>query len=381
MLSFKFKKPSTFQVITYSCVAVISAVFFFLVLFDKGIESDLRQHVRIVQKLLAEESFPVPPLYYFSIWAVAGFSAKSILLYPAAILVLTFSVLFKQAITEKILLEFNASVSKQIIGWLTIALIFTMPFTISERIYLGKITPNVWHNSTTIFLMPFAIMLWYYSYKFLERADKKLFIPISFLIIINLLAKPSYLFVFFVAFPIASFIRYRFNKIFFYSVIPIAIGLTLLYLENKMIFHSQQFNVGNADLGFEIAPFKVWKHYSKIIPLDLLLSFIFPISVIVLCWKNIRSDRLFWYTISQLFIALLILALFSETGRRWYHGNFFWQAYVVSYLVYLYSLIKYLQFGWPAKNSRRTIPLVLIIMHVGFGITYMVKMIVTGKFH
>jgi len=49
----------------------------------------------------------------------------------------------------------------------TLLFVFSLPsvqvFT-NKFYYLGQFTPNVWHNSTTIFLMPFALLLFCFGF-------------------------------------------------------------------------------------------------------------------------------------------------------------------------------------------------------------------------
>jgi hypothetical protein len=63
--------------------------------------------------------------------------------------------------------------------------------------YLSKFVPLVWHNSTTILLFPFAILLFWKQLKMLDTKNEisaKEIAVINILVVLNLLIKPSFIF-------------------------------------------------------------------------------------------------------------------------------------------------------------------------------------------
>lgn len=83
--------------------------------------------------------------------------------------------------------------------------VFSIPsLTIVKKcLYFGNFVPNVWHNSTIIFLTPFAIALFYNV--FLVKKYKYQFFVSVFLILVNIAIKPSFIFVFVGLLGIISF--------------------------------------------------------------------------------------------------------------------------------------------------------------------------------
>ena len=111
-----------------------------------------------------------------------------------SILFLSVFVAFKGIVSFFIL---NKEVkNKKLAAALCIFLTFITPIVTVfnfPRIYLGQISPNVWHNPTIIFSMPFNILLFYFSIKSLTSFKQKDFIFVSLLIVVILYRlRPNY---------------------------------------------------------------------------------------------------------------------------------------------------------------------------------------------
>jgi len=96
-------------------------------------------------------------------------------------------------------------------------LVFNLPL-IPSKILL--ITSNIWHNPTTIFLMPFAVFLFLDSLFFIKKPNiKRLYKVVFPVLIVSIFIKPSFFFCFGVVFPVLSFyclkqVKYGFNSLF-----------------------------------------------------------------------------------------------------------------------------------------------------------------------
>ena len=102
--------------------------------------------------------------------------------------------------------------------------------------YIGTYTPNVWHNSTILFLFPFAILLFEQSWRQLQAFSTKRNSLILLLIILNLLIKPSFFFVFICVFPLMLLYKYQLRKEFWMSIIPVFLGGVLLVVQFVIIY-------------------------------------------------------------------------------------------------------------------------------------------------
>ncbi len=93
--------------------------------------------------------------------------------------------------------------------------------------YLGKTVSNVWHNSTIIFLFPFALILFWEEYKIIYKkgyCNKGKILLVFILVVLNALIKPSFLFVFI---PASLFLILFNNDIRLLRKIKIALPLFL----------------------------------------------------------------------------------------------------------------------------------------------------------
>ncbi len=118
----------------------------------------------------------------------------------ASIAVLSLITLYKYQIVKKIIVsELNTSDYKiaSIIS-AVLLFVFALPSVLifNNLYYLGSFSPNIWHNSTTIFVIPFVILLYRESCQQLLPFNSKRLWIIVLLILINVCIKPSfYLFI------------------------------------------------------------------------------------------------------------------------------------------------------------------------------------------
>jgi hypothetical protein len=99
-------------------------------------------------------------------------------------------------------------------------------------------------------------------------------------------------------------------------------------------------------------------------------------------WRDIARSLLFQYALVAYLIAVGIFSLLIETGSRAYHGNFFWQCVVCSYLLFMVVLMLFSERvgrigmrGWKEK-----VILLTFLAHVLSGIGYLVRLFVTGSY-
>ena len=120
--------------------------------------------------------------------------------------------------------------------------VFSIPvgLFLSKSYYLGYFPANVWHNSTTMFVMPFAITLFLLSIQQLQHYSSKRFWWILVFILLNAFAKPSYLFIYFIVFPLFALYKYKLTPIFFKQIAPIFVGVIFVLIEYLLIYQLNQ---------------------------------------------------------------------------------------------------------------------------------------------
>lgn len=262
-----------------------------------------------------------------------------------------------------------------VLSGLSLILIFSIPIPslfLHNTFYLNNFTPNVWHNSTIIFLFPFAILLCYYSYKQLIAYSSKRDILIFILILLNLFIKPSFFFAFVCAYPLIMAIHYKFTKTFWRSMLPLGVGMLMLFFITQVIYDTD-----NSDgSGIQFCFLCVYKLRSSLIelPFTIVFSLLFPILYSILNRNKLKRNIGFWYILSLLIFAFFVFFIVAEQGRRYTDGNFYWQIVPCAWLFFVFTFLSLLkdikEEGFLRKNK---LLLAVYLIHVLMGFIYIAR--------
>lgn len=244
--------------------------------------------------------------------------------------------------------------------------------------------PNVWHNSTVIFMMPFAIITYLLSVKQFEAFDLRRNGWITLSVVLGTLAKPSFFFVYAFAFLFIMFTRYRFGKEFSWSLIPVLAGC----LCSMYVFVSTFNGSDDNEVAISIMPIlEHWKPYL----LFFVVSIAFPLLFVCFYRKEISRDMEFWFVLIMFVVGIGVYWCCHETGSRAMHGNFWWQTVAATWFVYYYMLKVIIKYDLPVATVSKTINLSTICLrgklflaayglHVLFGIAYLAKIFITQRY-
>ncbi len=376
--------------ITASSIFVFFAFYYSALLFTH-IDTDIQAHAFITHKFITTGGSLTPNFLYFIVIALfAGFSKYKLMYYASSVLVISLSLTAKFFINNKYINEFSAVQieEKNKFKYVPISLmfIFCLPglnFFVNNNFLLGQLASNLWHNSTVIFLFPFAIMLFFEIFSFLEKSGKSKFTLLIFLVVINILIKPSFIFTIIPTAIIWVIFTKKYNnrnlllKVSFLSILALA----LIFMQYFIIYISSE-TVSEIDCkscsdGVSIEPFAVWKYYSLSIPFSFISSFLFPF-LYFLCTKGkIMKDNLVKFATINWFFGIVIFILFVETGGRKYHGNFGWQMIIGNYLLFFVLAIRL--FTNSSELSRKSVVYKILslsfLLHVIWGVIYFFKIL------
>jgi len=375
-----WKKPTPMPAIF---LTLIAGFIFAIILFQK--QPDLYDHVLLSQRLIKGDLHYANFLYYLVVALLSFFQPNLIFLQISAIVVLTSSVVFKYLLSLSFLRNDNLNHDRNSLNqyvWfaLFLSIASNFPVNISATWYLGQFPPNLWHNSTTIFLMPFALLLFFDALKYLNQPSLSLIIKMSVWVIIGALIKPSFLFPFLPVFFLLLFSSFRFTSNFWRGLIPLffgALGIAWVGIYN---FITNTYNEGG---GVKIAPFKVWSNWSEFIPLSILVSLLFPLALSILNWNNLKDKLAFRFAWFLMIVSMLVYSLFAEKGSNWIvvASNFSWQLIVSNFILFLVCLKETLAlkstkliFGFAVKR----VLLIIFYAHVTMGILYLIKIPIFG---
>jgi hypothetical protein len=339
-----------------------ASAFIFATAFHAEWISDLGLHVATVEAMLATHTVPGDPLYFALLATAVGFQKSTAALDVATVAVLGIAVGVKYLISAWIALrETDAEGLRLRVSGETglVLLVALLPFAFSlptNHIFLGQEPPNVFHSSTTIFLMPFALLLFYFSARYLRTGDREWLYASAGLALLNVLAKPSFVLALIVVLPIAALIRFRGSRELWRAWGLAAFMAALVVGQYLYIYKTGSGDklqeaaglVSTVPSHVRIDPFGVWSHYSSSIPLSFLASFAFPLVALAVYGRRLLEYDLVRYAFGLLAVSLAIFILLTETGSRQFDGNFGWQVIVSSYIAFLVTLIRV----WDLRYER-----------------------------
>lgn len=367
-----------------------------------NISTDIQAHLGFVRDYIEGENHELPSnfLYYLILYLFSFISPKTIFLLPFSAVILALSIFFKYYICKRFILQSiiknQTTQSVKIVSLACAMLIFAFSVPIGLMFkpifYLGYFPPNVWHNSTTIFTMPFALLLFIMAIQHLRNFKWEYLAWMTFLALLNAIAKPSYLFVFIPVFAIFSLYSFGLSKKFWMSLIPILISMILIAIQYYTIYQTDGIHQSDLpqDDGVAIRPFYFYKekilltlHPALQFIIFVTGSLIFPF---VYIFKNLsvfkKSLWLQFATISSV-LGIIIASLIIETGERTTHGNFLWQAIMANFILFfvcLFELIKQLE-----KNQfnfkKYKLEIICFSIHFVMGIFYFAKMFLSLSYH
>lgn len=377
---------------------VVCMSFFLYVIMS--LNSDITVHIEQVMKINASEvSYPPNFIFYFTINFLSAFCNIEFILIAASSLLLAIATVAKYAISKSIiksqLVEIkDANNYKIIVIALSLFFCFAIPdpyaYFVLQKMYLGRLVPMVWHNSTVILLFPFALLLYWKQLKFFDKNYKttaKDILIVNGLVILNILIKPSFIFVYL---PITFFFlldRFKTDrlKIFLLNLTPLLTGGLFIIGQYYLIYKMQQGSFQSDASSIAISyPFEVTLLWfpAWYIPIAYLLSLALPIFTIIF-FRDVFKHKPFKYAFALTILGLVISTFIIETGPRMAHGNFTWQNVVCAFLLML-ATVSFLvpKFVREEKKTKKMKFLIaLFFIHSLSGILYLLKYSVSGEFY
>ena len=379
----------------FECVLIVllTSIYYYLTFI---VHTDIELHAQFIKDYAyGNKPFQVNFLYYLTVYLFSFFSCKTSSLLVISVYVLS-AITFAKYYIVKIIFIKETQNSKSNIAVSTSLLSFLLLFSFSlpsylvgtNYNYLLRFSPNVWHNSTTIFVMPFVILLFWLSIKQITEYKRKRLYILTILIILNVLVKPSFIFVYVLVYPVFLFNKYYFNKLFWINVIPIIISIILIVIEYLLIFNSSDQSNDESTVVIDFFYYyKVWGGAKNTLDILLMLvsalisSFLFPI-VLLLKNRQILKERMVQFSLLAMIVSFLISITLCETGARSFDGNFIWQNYMVSFLLFFVCTLQLLKL---TNNTSRnikayTVEIIALLFHFFALIYYFSKIITTETY-
>lgn len=213
---------------------------------------------------------------------------------------------------------------------------------ISPHFTKGVSIANVLHNPTYLGMRLASLAALWSFLRFvgvLESKNKVLdWVLFSVFLIMSASIKPSFVIVFgpvVVVYCIIALVREGVGtlKRSLALSVPFFIILGILFYQYTILFTE----VPSSGIGFGFAV--VWRYTDPHFPLGLFQSYLFPIVVLLGCWKNGKHDFNYILSLAMFVVALCIFLFVNETGPRMYHGNFGWSLKFAVYYLFMTSIV------------------------------------------
>lgn len=350
--------------------------------------SDIPVHAAMAAKMVQNGDWISYTLWYPLIYLTSSGSTD-----PALLRALSVSFLVAAVVARTLMVYY--------LGWaftrrrgaaaaVALLMLVAMPLHspgLAQSIYLGNVTPNVWHNSTQMFALPFALAAFVGAVALLRVPTRSRALLCGLLIVMSTLAKPNYALA---LMPVLSLaLLWTMRKagtrpsrqltVLGLALLPAVILLGVQYI---LIFGSH----GVAKTHLALAPFAVWNVYSASVPVSIGLSVAGPLAVLLVLpkkWRNERAMALAWLVLMASLVQVALFAEQLQSGAIASGGNFFWGSYSAMFMVFVVSAISLVRAILDGRTSlaRRAAlwaAALVLALHAGSGIYYVMRAAVTS---
>lgn len=356
--------------------------------------SDYPAHVLLIRTALRDGSWQPHFLGQWLVWASSGFSASAAALKWAMWGVVLACVFAKAALTQRFFADtlsrqpesfaarLGISRSTLALG-LAVASLMLLPLARPaglDKIYLGQLAPNVWHNPTILVAWPLMLLLFFVSARHLERGSRRSLAALAILLVLNALAKPNAVLVFLPAFALLALARLRGARAWMWTALAILPVLVTLILQWRWAYsHGSHPTLVKTSIVF--APFQAWRLHTPSVLSSTLRSIAFPLAYAALYPRSLRRSTYLGLAWATFLFGWLWLALAAESGERMSSLNFSWGAYLACYVLFIATIADWLQRA-PDDGSllgrrlRGVVLGLLLSAHLVSGLIYFMRVAV-----
>jgi hypothetical protein len=259
-------------------------------------------------------------------------------------------------------------------------------------VFRGVVNPNVWHNPTTIFAAPFALLVFHQAFLYRETPGLQMAFSVGVSTAMCALAKPNYLLAFLPAFALVWLLDLRrstlnceisIGKAALHALA--ALGLPIATLVGQFIY---TYGSGTRVL---FAPFAVWSVFADPtsgdalyhirptvlavrIPASILLGVAFPCAVALCFPQQLRND---WRTMFAWLVVAVAVAQYALLAEmpvdRFLSGNFFWALVPASYILFLESCRL---LGGQPTGYRRLFCFAILVVQAASGMVCLTRALI-----
>lgn len=318
-------------------------------------------HANLVIKSRNAETQLGYSLYYSLLDAVAaGGDLESLLNATTAVLAVSFGL--RIAVTWLMLSFAGIGIGGRVVGTITASVAGPILLSSSEQFYFGKLTPVVWHNSTTILAAPFALLLfvstcWVLSRRLNSWTSQTVQ---AVLVVLSALAKPNYLLALVPAVAVWCLIQVvqtprpwrlaKLKELGVRAAPTFSVAAAVLLIQYWLTYGGPGLQIEGQRVSNVWRPFALWEIWHSDYGIDplwcLFASVVTPLVLTILVWR-IRLYRLpltiAWSAVAVGLLEFSLLAESLEDGSTLFHGNWIWGAQSAMTVLFVVTLATYMR--------------------------------------
>lgn len=363
-------------------IAIISGIFDFIYFYkvsDNYYLADIAPHVDAAKSILELKPIVLQtkrvstvayPLFHVLTAVLSIFLHISFRVSAAVVLAIHKILLFIVCIYIERDLNFESKIKKvgeawKLLGLLGMTYIASIPLT--GKLYLPQGSPNVWHNPTYIVMQPYALLLFYFTYKCLTNIKdvKKDYLLFSLMSVVSCVAKPSYTVIIIpVIFIYCLYTLLNNNttniKKYFWITVSLFPTIGVLVFQYYVTFSS------SVSTGIKFGTFL----NLNLIGIILATLAIITLPLVYCVTGNMKfcNPQLILLAVSSFLVGWLQYFFLYEKGNA--DGNFAWGYFMSIFVMYFCLFVDYIQ-----NPKKLRIFEVLFLTQVLVGLTYFARLL------
>lgn len=350
--------------------------------------SDMEAYILEMQGLDSGYSFPYPIFFRFAAFINLFVSPELAIALAITILNGLSMVLVKLALNRLVLRELTEGLNvggkkSTVLCGVILSLVAISLFFVSmlfppegiylpgiKHVYLGVFTPNPFHNATYMAARPFTILAFFQYCRLLLHYEEGWngqwkrgaqgvsmwdYLLFSLFLLLATMTKPSFTIVLVGTAGLIMLYRLLVSRFRNFKA-TICLGLCFIptFVDLLYQFGGVFVPQDGAEGGIGFTFGGVWRLYCDNIPLAVCLAAGFPLLVLVLNYKELKTDVIFRFSWQLFLMSFLMAFILYEKGFREVHFNFIWGYMYGVFFCFVGALLVLLR-----ATARRKHPLLL----------------------
>lgn len=270
---------------------------------------------------------------------------------------------------------------------LSVAILVMAPLTLpgGDHVYLGKFSPAIWHNSTTILAVPFSLVAFALIARYLEDAHppRWLHLAVPASLILCAVAKPNYMLALVPAVALWMGCRVvvtprgqRATEMGRLLRPALVIGLSAIVVLGIMYlttFGGEGITIAGLRVSLGVRPGEVWAMLTRNPAWSLVASFLTPLLATLAVWRVARAStrlQLAWLAVTVAVAEFVILAEVLSNGDVLGHANWMWGAQIGTFVLYVVCGTE-LARRWKDANRWKWVAAALGVAQVALGVVFL----------